>query len=102
MGSITTVNRLHIGYIEQLDELYEQIEADFQYYRKQNSEIDKRLNELGKRGRPELTADEMEQLLIQRRQVKDVALKLLPLRDFFRNHYAEVGERIEKLEAFNR
>lgn len=84
-------------YVEQLDELYKQIEADFQYYRKQNSTIDKRLNELGKRCRPELTAAETEKLLEQRRYVKDAAMKLLPLRDFFKNHYGEVGERLRNL-----
>lgn len=43
-------------YLEQLTELRKQIDEDFDYYRKQNSLIDRRLNELGKRGNEEGSA----------------------------------------------
>ncbi|MEZ7173563.1 hypothetical protein [Sporosarcina sp. OR05] len=92
----------HEKYIDQLNALNELITADFDFYRELNSQIDRRLNELGKRGDIEATADEMRQLLADRARIKDTALKLLPLRDFFRNHYGEVGERLARLAAYDR
>lgn len=89
-------------YLNHLDGLRKDIESDFEYYRKQNSIIDRRLNELGKRGNIEATAKEMTELLAQRAIVKDRALKLLPLRDFFKNGYDEVLERVERLESYRK
>ncbi|MCG7346399.1 hypothetical protein MHZ92_20035 [Sporosarcina sp. ACRSL] len=92
----------HEKYVDQLNELNERIQSDFEYYRNINSQIDKRLNELGKRGNIEETADEMRMLLEDRARVKDISLKLLPLRDFFRNNYEEVGDRLARLAEFDR
>lgn len=88
------------AYLNYLDGLRTEIESDFEYYRNQNSIIDRRLNELGKRGNIEATAEEMSELLAQRAIVKDRALMLLPLRDFFKNGYDEVLERIERIESY--
>lgn len=92
----------HEKYVEQLNALCELITADFDFYRELNSQIDRRLNELGKRGNIEETADEMRQLLEDRARVKDTSLKLLPLRDLFRNHYPEVGDRLANLAKYDR
>lgn len=92
----------HEKYVEQLNALNEMILADFDFYRGLNSQIDRRLNELGKRGNIEETAEEMRQLLEERARIKDTALKLLPLRDFFRNGFPEVGERLTRLAEFDR
>jgi len=89
-------------YLNHLDELQRLINEDFEYYRKQNSAIDRRLNELGKRANIEATAEEMSRLLTERESVKDEALKLLPLRDFFKNGYDEVMERIERAESYEK
>lgn len=91
----------HEKYVDQLNALSEHITADFDYYRTINSQIDRRLNELGKRGDIEANADEMRRLLEDRAHVKDIALKLLPLRDFFRNGYGEVGDRLARLAEFD-
>lgn len=87
-------------YLNRLEKLWQLIEEDFEYLRKQNSVIDRRLNELGKRGNIEATAKEMMELLSQRAIVKDEVLMLLPLRDFFKNGYDEVQERIGRLESY--
>src|SRR5699024_9231648 len=87
-------------YLNGLKELRQLIDEDFEYARKQNSIIDRRLNELGKRGDIEATADEMAELLSQRAIVKDRALMLLPLRDFFKNGFDEAKERVERLESY--
>ncbi|WP_153733485.1 hypothetical protein [Sporosarcina obsidiansis] len=92
----------HEKYIDQLNALNELITADFNFYRDLNSQIDRRLNELGKRGNIEAHADEMRQLLEDRAQIKDTALKLLPLRDFFKNGFPEVGDRLAHLSKFDR
>lgn len=92
----------HRIYLNKLDELQRQITEDFEYYSKQNSAIDCRLNELGKRGDVEATAEEMTELLEQRAVVKDIAIKLLPLRDLFRNGFEEVLERVERAESYER
>lgn len=92
----------HERYIDQLNALNELITADFDFYRTINSQIDRRLNELGKRGDIEANADEMRRLLEDRARVKDITLKLLPLRDFFRNGYGEVGDRLARLAEFDR
>lgn len=92
------MTNMHRKYLNQLDELQKRINEDFEYYSKQNSMIDRRLNELGKRGNIEATAEEMTELLAERAIVKDKALMLLPLRDLFKNNYDEVVERIERLE----
>lgn len=87
-------------YLNGLKELRQLIDEDFEYARKQNSIIDRRLNELGKRGDIEATADEMAELLSQRAIIKDRALMLLPLRDFFKNGFDEAKERVERLESY--
>ena len=89
-------------YLNHLDELQRLINEDFEYYRKQNSAIDRRLNELGKRANIEATAEEMSRLLTERAYVKDEALKLLPLRDFFKNGYDEVMGRIKRAESYEK
>ena len=88
----------HRTYLNQLDELRRHINEDFEYYRQQNSLIDRRINELGKRENVEEVAEDMTELLEQRRIVKDRSIKLLPLRDFFHQNYDEVTERIKKFE----
>lgn len=92
----------HEKYVDQLNALNEQVQSDFEYYRTMNSQIDRRLNELGKRGDIEANADEMLMLLEDRARVKDIALKLLPLRDLFRNSFPEVGDRLARLAEFDR
>ena len=89
-------------YLNHLDELHRHIDEDFEYYRKQNSAIDRRLNELGKRADIEATAEEMSRLLSERAVVKDEALKLLPLRDFFKNGYDVVLDRVEQAESYEK
>ncbi|OLN23707.1 hypothetical protein BTO30_02930 [Domibacillus antri] len=56
------------------------IEADFQYHRKENQRIDRRINELGMRCRPELYSEEMLELLLRRRHVKAECLRLRAMR----------------------
>lgn len=92
----------HLKYVEQLNALNELITSDFDFYRNINSQIDRRLNELGKRGNIEANADEMRRLLEERALVKDISLKLLPLRDFFKNGFPEVGDRLARLAEFDR
>lgn len=87
------------NYYAEIDRIQALIISDFNYVNKQQSAIDLRLNELGKRGSIEETAAEMEELLIQRRVVKDATLTLLPLRDLFKNGWTEVGERMAKSET---
>ena len=96
------MRKIHEKYVAKLDELQALIVADFEYYRSQNSRIDRRLNELAARGNIEETAAEMYALLQQRAEVKDGSLKLLPLRDFFKNGYGEVGDRLARLAEFDR
>lgn len=91
----------HELYLIQLEELREKINTDFDFYRDANSRIDRRLNELGKRGNIEQTAGEMAMLLDQRAKVKDVALKLLPLRDLFKG-LDVVNDRLTRLAQFDR
>lgn len=52
------------------------VEVDYQYYRKENRRIDKRLNDLGTRCRPELYGEEMLELLLRRKRVKAECLRL--------------------------
>lgn len=96
------MRKIHEKYVAKLDELQALIVADFEYYREQNSKIDRRLNELGKRGNIEATASEMRTLLEQREQVKNASMHLLPLRDFYKNGFPEVGERLARLAEFDR
>lgn len=91
----------HQKYIEQLDDIQTRIRSDFEFYNKQQSQIDRRLNELGTRGDIEHTAKEMADLLEERQRVKTVVLRLLPIRDFFKA-YPEVGERMENFRRFDR
>ncbi|WP_018394543.1 hypothetical protein [Bacillus sp. 37MA] len=88
-------------FIEQLDDIQERIQSDFKYYNGQQSQIDRRLNELGQRGDIEKTAQEMAELLAERQRVKTITLRLLPIRDFFK-HYPEVGERMDNFRKYDR
>lgn len=89
-------------YIAQLNDICAQVIADFDYWNGQQSAIDRRLNELGARGDINGTVNEIEALIQQRKVAKDTALKLLPLRDFFKNGWDEACERIERAESWDR
>lgn len=91
----------HQKYIEQLDDIQTRIRSDFEFYNKQQSQLDRRLNELGQRGDIEQTAKEMADLLEERQKVKTIVLRLLPIRDFFKS-YPEVGERMENFRRYDR
>lgn len=91
-------------YATQLDAIRAQVLADFEYWNGLQSIIDRRLNELGKRGNIEAVADDMAELLKYRKIAKEAALSLLPLRDFFEsrrecNDWAAACERLERYEA---
>ncbi|WP_182200402.1 hypothetical protein [Paraliobacillus salinarum] len=88
------------SYYEQIEQLRIKVEQDFEFYRKMNSLIDRRLNELGKRNIWS-DADEMAELAEQKAMVKDASLRLLPLRDLFKNGWGEVVERKKKFEKYN-
>jgi len=96
------MRKIHEKYVTKLDELQALIVGDFEFYRAENSRVDRRLNELCARGCIEETATEMQALLQRRREVKDASLKLLPLRDFFRNGYPEVYDRLARSAEFDR
>ena len=96
------MRRIHEKYVSKLDKLHALIIKDFEFYREENSRVDRRLNELAARGHIEETATEMLALLQRRREVKDASLKLLPLRDFFKNGYSEVYERLARSAEFDR
>lgn len=91
-----------LNYYNEINKLREKINEDFDYYRKQNSLIDRRLNELGKRGNIRRTAEEMQALLEQRRKVKDASLQLMPLWDLFRHGWCEAEERFQKALSYSK
>lgn len=84
-------------YKGELEALKNDLMAEFAYYNKQQSMIDKRLNELMKQNQFNVVAVEMERLIAERRFVKERCLELLPLRDMFRGGWAEAVERLDKL-----
>lgn len=96
------MRNIHVKYIDKLDELQALIISDFEFYREENSKVDRRLNELSARGDIDGTAAEMLALLQRRGEVKDASLKLLPLRDFFRHGYPEVHERLARSAEFDK
>ncbi|MEI3596740.1 MULTISPECIES: hypothetical protein [unclassified Oceanobacillus] len=96
MNQLNNKYRIYLG---QLEKLRKNIVEDFEYYRNQNSIIDRRLNELGRRGNIEENGKEMAELLSQREIVKDRSMKLLPLYDLFKNGYDEVLHRVERFES---
>lgn len=95
------MRKIHEKYVAKLDELQALIVADFTFYQAENSRVDRRLNELCTRANIEETATEMQALLQRRREVKDASLKLLPLRDFFKNGYPEVNTRLARSAEFD-
>ncbi|MBU5265722.1 hypothetical protein [Virgibacillus proomii] len=91
-----------LNYYNEINKLRQKINEDFEFYRKKNSLIDRRLNELGKRGDIRRTADEMQELLKQRQKVKDASLQLMPIWDLFRHGWDEAEERFQRALSYSK
>lgn len=91
-----------LNYYNEINKLRQKINEDFEFYRKKNSLIDRRLNELGKRGDIRRTAAEMQELLKQRQKVKDASLQLMPIWDLFRHGWVEAEERFQRALSYSK